>query len=408
MLPLWLWLRRSTTTFAFPALIVVEVLVLWSRSGWNHEWDWAFSNATSGAVLITFLLGGLVAFDRARRVEPTLALLGDSASRGTPALLTLPLASWLWALAAWALGMGYAGIRAWRGGAAGLPDPWVFVEAPVLLLTGACVGLAVGTYVKGLLAGPFAVVLLYMLRLYAGSAGLAKAFDAGGAVGSLVGLRRYPDQALAVLGFHLCIAVFAIVLAITGPTHFRRGFLPHVRLAVAGLAVAVSGATLMSTAHGGNYYLRTTAADLCLHDQVTVCGPPEGRYLLTVADRSLSTAMSVLAGSGIDWQTTYVLVSGNPLPADRGVLSILPEEIKDGALSRGDVISTLVQPRSCRDLLPDSPGPPAQRILDDQDRVWQWVTARLDAGTPGVPAPPQVRQAYQRLRSCAPSTLAVP
>lgn len=409
-LALRIWLRRSTATLAFPALVLTELIVLFSRSGWNHEWGWSLSEATDGTILLAPMAAGLVAFDRARRVEPTLAFLGSGAVRGPAGDVVLVAAGWISATAAWGVGVVVAGTLARLGGATGWPEPaqlWVLLEGLVLLGAGACLGLLVGAGVGGLLAGPVAAIGFFLARIFADSAGLETAFSAGGAVGSLLGERRIPSLAMAVIGFHLAVGVLALVASLLVLP--ARRVLP-VRIGagvMVGAVVIVAGSVLVSQtqAQGGNLYEWTSAPRVCLAGEVRVCGPAEARYVLRASQRSLTSALEALSGSGIDWQRTYVVAAGRAVSPNEGILFLATEDISHGRLGTGRVAQTLGRPRLCRAFFGERPPP---GLLDDEGVVQEWVARELASGGRPGPAPAPVRRAYDELRHCTPMTEALP
>lgn len=396
MTPLVIWWRRGSATLALPAMLAIELVVLFSRSGWDHEWDWALSQAAGATVLLAPLVAGLVAHDRARRVEPTLAALARTTRRGQRAVGALALTAWASATAAWAGGSVVAAVLAGRGGAAATPDPWVFVEAPVLLLLATAVGLAVGTHLRSPLAGPAAAALLFLGRLVLGSLslGLDGSLAAGGATGSLVSEERNPTHALALIALHAALALLALAVAISAE-----------RLLIAAAGVVAVGAAVALTvvsAHGAPYRW-ATGPEVCARGTVTVCGTDEAGYLLDASSTSLGDAVTRLAPSGLDLQTAYVLPHGGRVPADQGVLRASTDGIRDGRLPTSDVALTLAMPRLCRALFGDQP---PQDLLADQRLVAEWLTAALHAPRVG-PAPADVRAAFARLRGCAPMTNAL-
>jgi hypothetical protein len=404
MLPLRLWLRRSTATIAFPGMLIIEFMVVFSRPGWTHEWGWALGQASIGTVLLAPLLAGVVALDRARRVEPTVALLASGSPRGRLGILALPVASCAWATAAWLAGMACAALIAARGGAVGPPDPWIFIEPPVLLILAACVGLAVGTLMKGPLAGPVAALILLLGRLLIGNLNLRLEgiLAAGGAGGSQAGIIRNPLSASALVSIHLAMSAMAIILVVTkSPGILGRGALRVISLTAGVVLVLVSGYALHAVSARMAPYQAEAGHDICLSGRAVVCGHYQANYVLDASQKSLSIAFDALSGSGIKWQEKYNLYNGLVVPPDHGVLQVVVEDVKDGELSNFDVANTLASPRNCRELFGDRP---PEQIMTDQQVVRDWVSKALDAGPPSDPAPQGVREAYQRLRACPPMT----
>lgn len=205
MLDLRLWLRRCSAARAFPALVAIVFVVIQSRSGWQFEWGWGFSQASTATLLLSPLVAGLVAFDRSRRVAPTLQALAATTPRAR--FVTLALASWAWTLLAWGVGMAYVAVRVAHNGGAGWPDPWIFLEAPVVLLAAASFGLAWGSVFRSLSAGPTAAVVVYLCVILTAALGLPGPFTAGQATGSLIGMEQIPEVALSGVGLSLAVAL---------------------------------------------------------------------------------------------------------------------------------------------------------------------------------------------------------
>jgi hypothetical protein len=353
-------------------------------------------------LLVTPLLAGLVAYDRSRRLEPTMTLLGAASPRGRQGALALVAASWLVTVAAWVAAIGYAALRAAASGAAGLPDPWVFIEAPAVLFLGACVGLAIGSVVAGLLAGPLAAIAVYLGEIFGDSLRMEGVFQAAPVTGSLVTLERTPANAAALIALHCALAISALAFALTDAPGTRR-------LRPGSIAPITTSLLLVFTAAGGVWYTSAraapyrpvTAAQLCLGRAVVVCGPEKAEPILRIAARSLDESIVRLSGSGIDWQNRYSMQTAQPIPAEHGVLSANTEHISDGSLGRDNIIQTLGLPRLCRAYFSDQLSRP---LLDDAGTVQEWVDARLDASPPVQQAPPGVTAAYARLRTCPPMT----
>ncbi|MGL5828633.1 MAG: hypothetical protein ACRC0L_03575, partial [Angustibacter sp.] len=118
--------------------------VSFSRRGWQYEWDWAFSNSSVSSVLLGPIAAGLVAFDRVHRFAPTLAELSRSTVRGRSAPFGLAVATWVWAVAAWAVGLLVVAAVVSMNDPAGWPDPWILLEVPCTLLATTFIGLLWG------------------------------------------------------------------------------------------------------------------------------------------------------------------------------------------------------------------------------------------------------------------------
>lgn len=404
--PLRLWLRRGTATLAFPAMVAIELVILFSRGGWNHEWDWALAQAAQGTLLVAPLVTGLVAFDRSRRVEPTLSLMAVSAPRGVRALLALPAAGWIVSAAAWLVCVAVALAMAWRGGASGSPDAFAFVEPPVLLLASSCIGFAVGSWTRSVLAAPAAAAGMFLSRILAGamSLHLEGLLGAGGSTGSLVTTDRTPQMAVSLMCVHLALACLAVAVAVprlSAVARRRSAF----SVALTGGAVVAALVGYGATAARLDPFRWTASPDTCSRGVATVCGPQEGAYLVRASQRSLSAALRRLEPSGVDWRTSYVLVHGVAPVPDQGVLRAGPEQIHGGRLETDAIVATLMNPRLCSALFDDRR---AQSVLDDQTRVMEWLTPTLRSTRPVEAAPQSVKDAYRRLETCTPFTGRLP
>lgn len=404
--PLRLWLRRGAASAAFAAMVAIGLVILFSRNGWNHEWDWALAQAAAGTLLLAPLVAGLVAFDRSRRVEPTLSLLAVSAPRGAWAVLALPVAAWLVSVTAWLLCVAVAIAIAWRGGASGRPDGFAFVEPPVLLLTASFVGFAVGARTRSVLAGPGAAALILLVRTFAGGTSLPLdgLLSAGGSAGTLIAADRTPLMAVTLMVAHLTLAWLAIALAVPGLRAGDRRRSAVVAV-VAALAFVGSVTAYGATASRLDPLQWTSSPAICSRGVATVCGPREGAYLLRASQRSVSAALQRLRPSGIGWRTTYVLPRGPALDPDDGVLSAGPDQTRDDRLDTDAVVATLVTPRLCAALFDDRQ---AQPVLNDQTQVMEWLTTKLRSPGPVDAAPQSVKDAYRRLETCEPFTSPLP
>jgi hypothetical protein len=383
-------------------MVAIELVILFSRSGWNHEWDWALAQAAAGTLLLAPLVAGVVAFDRSRRVEPTLSLLAISAPRGARAVLALPVAAWLVSVAAWLSCVAVAMAIAWRGGASGRPDGFALVEPPILLLAASFVGFAVGSRTRSVLAGPGAAALVLLIRAFAGATSLhlEGLLSAGGSAGTLVAADRTPRMAVTLMVTHLTLAWLAIAVAVP---RLREGARRRsaVVAALAGVTFLGSLTAYGTTASRLDPLRWTSSPQICSRGLATVCGPREGSFLLHVSQRSVSSALQRLRPSGIEWRTTYVLPHGPALDPDEGVLSAGPDQIHDGGLDTDAVVATLMNPRLCAALFDDRR---AQPVLNDQTQVMEWLTTTLRSPGPVDAAPQSVRDAYRRRETCEPFT----
>lgn len=397
-----LWLRRSSALVALPALIGVAIVVVAARSGWQYEWGWALSNATTPTLLLSPALAGLVAFDRSRRFAPSFELLGATTAR--QGQWPLALAAWLWGMAAWSLAVGYAVFRVVQQDVPGSPNLWVLLEGAVAMLAAVATGLAWGARFHGLTGPPILAALIFLTStVLTGTFALPSPFAAGRATGTLIGVREAPSVTAMVIVTNAAICLIAGLWSMRA-TRLRRPTATALRASASAalvLAVLVYG----QATKGENTYEAKAEAHVCIGSSPAVCGPPDGRVVLGIAQRSLAEATHTLRGSGIDWRDRYDLARGADvftLPDSAGLLHLSPENIQDGAMSSEDIAATLAMPRLCRAFF-DADAP---RLLEDQGRVLEWARGALNAGAPAGPAPQQVIDSYRNLSECDPATQA--
>jgi hypothetical protein len=401
MLPLRLWLRRCSAAYASPVMVLICVWVIHERSGWDYEWDWALSNASTPSLLLAPLLAGLVAHDRARRAGPTVAPLSAAAPRGEAGLLSLAGASWLWTLAAWAAGLGYAAVRVLPNGPEGSPNPWVLVEVPVLLALAAATGLLVGTVLPNRAAGPLAALGFFSVGVLAQASPVNGLLKAGGSTGTLAGLERTPAVAVAIIAAHSALAAAALLAARAHASPAGRRPVAAPLSAAALALVAVGGLFVVN--RGAEPYRPVTTTQVCVPGAVTVCGPSNTRPLLVRAGRDLSAAVTTLDGAHVPWQRQYVLARGEKvreIPPDQSVLDLAPEEFTNGRLSVHQVASSLSRPRMCDAYFG---GPDLDVAMENQRRVYDWVTQQLRSPTASGAAPQTVQDAFRWVANCEPA-----
>jgi hypothetical protein len=415
--PTWLWLRRSTALRAFPALVAVHLVLMFTRSGWGLDRDWAFGLAAAGTATTVPLIAGVVAFDRARRFEPTLAFLSRCTVRGRAAVLGLVLASWLWAVAAWLVAATVAAVITWKEGAVGLPEPWTFVETLTLLAVAVAFGYCIGAVCAAqpgwsLAAAPVAAASILLIRILSEGLGIGvEGFlyvTGGGSTKLFVDRDAASAAALILVHVVVAIALIGVTLAFTTGIDGRNARLGVTVIAVALFLAAAANSRQVSSHH--QPYQWTTQPEICLRGQVTICGPRSAQPILAIAQNSLVDAVGRLSGSGIAWQTRYVVAGGRPMPANAGNLNLDPEGIRDTKLSIDDLTSILVQPRLCQGLFDDRE---AIALIDDQRRVASWVRSNLsDSSSPAdsrsQAAPADVRSAFSTLSTCVPMTGPMP
>ncbi|MCE1179208.1 MAG: hypothetical protein LWW86_09320 [Micrococcales bacterium] len=373
----------------------MALALLLLRKGWNHEWGWALDQAAGTSSLLSPVTAGLIAHDRARAAEPSLASLAQTTPRGRPGLIGVLLGSLVWSMIALVLVAAVALVAAWRGGAVWPPTNWIaLAEAIALLFAGAGVGFAIGAWTRNRAAGPLAFATMFVLQMFGGSLGVPEAFRAGGSVGTLLGLERTVSVSSSLIALHLCVGLLMLAC---GDAAGARGITPlwrHVGVWTSAALLLLSGAVAhrQSQLHDP---LRATPADTCVPGPVTVCGPRAARPLLAQAGKDLAAAQARL-GKDLDWVTDYELNRSNRPERAGGVLTLNPELMRDGHLSVDDIAATLTTPRPCAGYF--AAAPPVD-LMAAQSRVMEWVQQGLAGSTP-THATSDIKSAYASLTGC--------
>lgn len=396
-LRVWLW--RSSAKFAWPGLVVAAAVVAYARTGWQYEWNWALSNASTPTILLSPLIAGLVAYDRGRRATPTLEALAGTATR--MGLYMIAVAGWAWAVLAWLVVAGSATFVAARHGASGTPDPWIFFQVPGALFAASFFGLAWGSRFRSVAAAPTAAVVVYVLVILTNVMGLPGIFVAGRSTGSLIGMEQVPKVAANAIAMSVAFGMLAVAWHRRQVASPWRGasLAPTALMAVLVVAIGVYG---IASGDGDTYRARQQRP-ICVGLTVEVCGPPDGRALLTLSADGLDRATRHLAASGIQWNTRYELRRGDDvfsLPESAGLLRVGPEDINDGHATSQSLAATLAMPRLCQGYF--GPQPP-EGLLSDQQLVMSWTAKALAEGQPATAAPTDVVSAYASIAGCKPA-----
>lgn len=399
-----LWLRGSSGLVALPALIVVVLTVVLGRSGWHVEWDWAMGWTSASTIVLAPIVAGLTAFDVNRRVRPTFLALSATTLRGPRTLLTVALTMWLYGTAAWGVAAGYGAVRAALAGAGGTPSLWIFVEAPIALLTAALFGAMVAVLVPNIGAGPLAAVAAYMLPIVLMPFNLQGLLAAGGATGSLLGIEPNPPVVIATLTTNLTLGLLCIGVALVRT-------LPRDRLRRAGVgamaaALVVSAVTLASFDPLMNTYRPREVTTACVGQAPEVCGPQEGAVHLRIAHRDLARAHAALesAGLGLDLRSRYELATSTTRP-DPGVGLVFVDatQIAAGAISAWDAALAVATPTACDEYYADLP---TEDLLDLQRDLAQAILPTLEGTGPVTIGADDARTAYAALAACDASAAA--
>jgi hypothetical protein len=400
MVALRIWLRRCTAAKAFPALLAAGLVFVSSRSGWQYDWTGAFDWTAMMTILIVPATAGLVAYDRSRRLEPTLAALGQATVRRTSSLLSLVAASWAWATLSWLVAVVFAAGHVVAADGVGRIDHWTLILPPVAIAAGGCFGLLCGTVMPNLGGGPVAAVTTYVLGSFAGGFGLPRILTAGDSTGTRIGVEYNPRFASGMLLFHLTFAAACVIWALVIPQAAARAPARGTTAVTMALLVVLAATNLRAANLNHDMWLAIDEPYACVGTTTVVCGPRDATPLIRMAHRDVDKAIHRLSSSGIAWQRHYVYHAGSrPVPATSGLLSLQTEEIHHGHLSVDDIVSTLGLPRLCDAYFDDAP---PETLMQDQGVVMAWLVDQLRHSPSPAPAPDKVQRAYQVLRECAP------
>lgn len=373
--PFALWLRRSTALLAFPAMLAIVFLVLFSRSGWSWEVSQAVSWSTAPTILLGPLAAGLVAFDVWRRQTPTMRDLNASTRRGASGVLVLALTAWVYAVVAWLAGVGVAVAMSASNDAAGPVPWWTIAQGLVVMLACVCIVALIGSGLRNVAAAPVAAVVCYLLPIGANVFGLQGVLTVGGATAPLIGITQ--DRTIAAV-----LVLAAVLVAALSWVMVRRWSAPS------GVATSGSGVVLGVALVGSLVYLTTlspmtlsmrpsASPEVCVGSAPQVCGPGEGAALYAVAAADLHAAGQKLADDGITLADRYDYPRGDIMLPPRGVglLSLSPSKITgDGHLAPWDVALAVASPSVCPAYYGDAP--PGD-LLDAQGSLATWVVDRL-------------------------------
>ncbi|MCO1338376.1 hypothetical protein BJH93_05620 [Kocuria polaris] len=394
---LWLWLKRSSAKILAPGIVLLVAVAVWSRPGWEYEWGWALSWTAGISPVVAPLVAGIAAHDRAVRHSPTLVDFERSTVRGYLAALSLPVAVFIWALAAWLIALCAVAIRVSFTSGLTVTDYRPVAEIVACLLAAACLGAAVGGAVRNRAAGPAAALLVYFIFLFGPRIGLDSMFAAGGKLDPLAGSQRNDIWTGGFVGLHMAVAVACALVIIGQSSVFRRSRLVASLAAVLVLSVGIGGA-----AAAGNQpkYDAIPVATVCVGQVPQVCGPHGTEQMLEVAAKGLSGTYDRLGETGLDLPDAYVWDhdSANDFDFDdKGSIEIDPGRFEDGRLTGWDSFSAIYVPRPC-DAYRGHDRPDG--LLTAQRTVATWLESRLDGSIQEEQAPPAVRSAYSELVDC--------
>ncbi len=396
------WLRRGSAKVALPALVVVSVVFVLGRTGWDWEWHRAMDWAAGSTILIGPLTAGLVAFDSWRLMPSGLRSIMASAPRGRRAVLGPVVSTWAYAVFACVVGLVLAAVRTSQHGADGSPSWWFAIQAPVALFAAASLGALVGSLLPNLAAAPVAAFATYLVPVAGGLVGVPDLLVAGGATGPLIGVEPVVAIVLTTIVVDLLIAAACLAVAMT-----RAGVRSAVATASVGIAVAaaVAATCLLVSLHPSQNGFRPSAAEpACVDGSIVVCGPPGGRAIYTVAQHDITLAWESLDVLGTPPPGGYEYSVGASLPArGAGLLYVTTETIADGKLDPWDVAATIATPTACEAYYADLP---PTELLEGQRRLTEWVVAQLAGESSGSRTDAaSARATYEALVTCRPEAI---
>lgn len=312
------------------------------------------------------------------------------------AILSPALAIMIWVTAGAALGWAVIWSITDLSHGSGPHDTWVFGESVAVLAASAAVGLAVGMFVDGLLSVAVSGGIVLLGAMLTSGLG-PNLFQVATSHGTMVGIERTPDRAVATIAVH-CGIVVSSLLAVwvlqSGRPVRRRAIAAMCLFSLAPLAITLGWPFTQSQ------YRPSTEAQTCVGSGVSVCGPASAIRVLRPAADDLAAARSRLTSSHLDLPNRFVIARGDAvtrLDPGTALLELDSSQMSDGHLPRAVLASTMAMPHLCPGLFSDETAP---ELLQRASIVSGWIAQALSrAGGPAV-APPDVQQAYESLQRC--------
>ncbi len=402
-IPIIIEMRRSGVRWVLPGIAVVATLLVFSRSGWQWDWKWAASWSAGITVVLSSLVAGVVAHSAYYRVK-SLGPLVASTPNGVLGILAQAVFICGGAIAGWMFAVALALVRAgFASGVGSVGVTWVLIHAASGLVSAAAFGLMVGCTVRHVLTGPLAAMCVYALSIFFKIKEM-EIFSAGGAGGSLFGLRFNPHYHQGYIALGLVIIFTCVLIAVT-------------RLRPVGMWTRVTAACLAALTVLGvvgvpawtqEQYFETDDPPICVGEQVQVCGPQEAKAVLALSAKDLSVASIALEKRGLEARRSYEYILGRPsagsASTDRkasGLLQVTVSDMTSNHLDSWAVATTLATPTACVEYWADIP---PDGLLDGQGRFAIWVDQVL-AGTDAPADLEPARATYEGLKACDPSLI---
>lgn len=397
----WLpiWVRRGSGKVALPAMVVMTLVYVLGRDGWDWEWQRAVDWAAGSTILLGPATAGLVAFDLWRRVPSGLRAIMATSTRGSTAVLGPVVAAWLYAMIACAAGVTLAVVRTAAHRPDGSPSWWLLLEVPIALLASAAVGAAVGSVVRTVAAAPVAVVAAYLLPVAGGVVGLPDVLVAGGATGTLLGLTPDPAVVTTTLVVNLLIAASCLLVAVARVGPPRLGAVVAATSLGLSVVVAATGLWSLEPRLRGWDAVETR---ICVDGDIAVCGPVGGRALYLLAQRDLERSWNSLDDLGDPPAGGYEYAGATTRPGSgTGLLAL--GTVEGGRLDVWDVAVTIATPTACEQYFAEDP---PTELLDGQARLAAWLAVGAADAAAGDPAELDLaRQTYDALERCRPDAV---
>nr|WP_284289433.1 hypothetical protein [Angustibacter aerolatus] len=349
------WARRGAGRFVALGLLGVLASVL-ARPVWRLEVDWGVRLTAGALVMVCPCVAAAAAFDTGRRLRPTLEVLGRGGVRSRAIVVAPAVAVVLSAWAAFAVAWLAVAVVVLVHGGTGLTDGWVVPEVLAPLAAAGAVGCLAGMMTAGRTGAPLAALAVLAVTTLAVPWGRGS-FEAVTTYGTLTGLQRPTDRALANVVGALGVALCAVLAAALLHRRVRGHGAILVAAAVLGLV-----ATVAPAAWPWHHDVFVTSAEpvACVGRAPSVCGPASRRE-------------PAGAGAGL---------AGRRLPPP-GRHAVHPSHVVQGHAAR-----SLLAPARCRAARP-------------RPRAWCTTVGTTSAPPPGCCCARTSAGALQRLRVAA-------
>ena len=390
------WLRRGLGPWLFVPMTAFLVWTSLTSHPWQLEFDWGARTLSSAIFIFAPVVAAATAYDVARRARPLFLELSMGSRRGVVAPLVPAIAVLTWSLAACCIGWLAVLLVVFSSDGVGPHDRWVFMETITALVACAVVGVVVAVVLEGTLAAGVAAGVAILLATLTSGHG-ANLFQVASSSGSLIGIERTPDRAVATVLCHVVLSSAAVVglAGVFRAVRNRRRWTVFTTLAATTVVLAS-----MYWPFAESEYQPTSEAVVCTGSGVVVCGPASARPLLQNSAGDLSDARQKLAGSGLTLPERFYVLRGqaaDDVPATATLLDLDSSSLVRGHLSTGAVAATLSMPRVCAAFYSDT-GAPA--LLARVSVVSSWLQPHLAPGMKVGAAPPEVQTAFESLATC--------